>query len=67
MIDVTGPIELISPDGRTVCGIDGATGSLVSLRSGEDGWAVLAGARAARPFDLLIPRPERRLNRRQKA
>ena len=63
MIDVTGPIELISPDGRTVCGIDGATGSLVSLRSGEDGWAVLADARSARPFDLLIPRPERRLNR----
>jgi hypothetical protein len=60
---VTELIELISPDGRIVCGIDRATGSLVLLWSAEDGWAVLEHARSARPFDLLIPLSEQRLNR----
>ena len=46
-----------------VCGIDRATGAVVVLRAGEQGWAALAGARAARPFDLLMPLPQRRLNR----
>ena len=46
-----------------VCGIDRQTGSLVRLQSGPHGWAVLAGARAARPFDLLMPLPGRRVNR----
>jgi hypothetical protein len=46
-----------------VAGIDRTTGSLVVLRSGEGGWAALDHARAARPFDLLIPLPERRRNR----
>ena len=56
-------IELISPDGGLVAAIDSATGSLVGLRSGPGGWAVLDEARSARPFDLLVPLPERRRNR----
>lgn len=56
-------IELVSPQGGMVATIDGATGSLVGLRHGHAGWAVLGQARGARPFDLLIPQPGRRLSR----
>jgi hypothetical protein len=46
-----------------VCGIERATGSLVLLQTEVGGWGVLEGARAARPFDLLLPLPLRRVNR----
>ena len=56
-------IELRSASGELRVRLERESGSLVGLSSAALSWEALGAGRGARPFELLLPRPDNRANR----
>ncbi len=60
-------IELRSASGELRVRLERESGSLVGLSSAALSWEALGAGRGARPFELLLPRPDNRANRTRAA